>query len=203
MNDLSYGSVYDINTSVLIFFLLLLLIIMGLAAEMLTHQNITLEKAARLLKRHIWAVLKTFLKRQPVRHKFDYQLGEELKKVVNPYRNTAFETTANIGIISNTPCIIVRFVPSNVLQKQEQDELAELVLLKFRQYLYFWDLPWECFSLFQEGVNYGEILIFYSELPEDKKHYKNRYRVFQRANEPKSNKTLVDDSLEEELIDES
>lgn len=169
---------------------------------MLFHKNITLEQATRLLRGHMLDVFKGFFSKEPHRHCFDYQLSEDLKKVVAPYHNAAFEMTVNGWMSANTPCIRVRFVPNEALEKEEQDELANLVLLKFRQYLYSWGLDWECFSFFQSGQNYGEILIFYSELPEDTVHYQKRYRVFQRANEPKKVQLLIDESLEKEIKNE-
>lgn len=202
MENLNCAPSYDINIWGLLLVLIFLFFAIGLALEMICHKNITLEQAARLFKKHLVDIYKGLFKEEQSRHEFDGQLAEDFRKVVSPYHNRAFDINVNRGMLNEVPYILVHFVPSTVLTKDEEIELAELVLLKFREYLYAWELPWENFSLFQGGTNYGKILIFYSELPEDAAHYKKRYLVFQRANEPKSSKPLIDDNLENELNDE-
>lgn len=181
------------------FIIFLLLLFLGLLLEKSIHPKWDLALIASQLKRDIQTIWTKLFKKPQPRHIFSWQLFEELKKVLLPYSNSAFEILINLGMVSRCPCIQLVLIPSQELTAGETSKISNLLLVKFRQYLRLNGLSWNTFSDFITGENSIAFFLHYSELPEDLKGFKFCYqkKIAEKASTQKH--TCVDEELEKEL----
>lgn len=174
---------------------------LGLSVEKLKHNDYTLFQVSRQLKNDIKIIIKGLFGHEVVvvRHVYDPQIDEELRKVARPYSNSAFGIEVVKRIHYKTPFIGISFVPAHEMNEEELNEVTKLLLLKFRQYLGVHNLRWKNFSSFNSGELYVNIFLYYAELPEDRANFLKRYQMILREKAELNYGLLEDDSLNKEL----
>ena len=183
--------------------MIILFIIVGLLVEKILHPSFSLSETTYKLKEDIRTVIKCFFeeKREEkvARHIFSPRLSDELKKVVSPYSNTAFDIGTVNTIHSGTPYIGIHFVPKEKMDMEKLNEVTRLTLLKFRHYLRSYQLSWRTFACFSSGQDYVNIFIYYEELPEDSECFNYRYKMTIIETSTPDYGILQDDELNKEL----
>lgn len=185
---------------ILIFIVVLFLILcIGLLVEKMLHSDFTLTQITFQLKKDIKSIVKALIGQEMVRHIFTPVLAEELRKVAKPYSNTAFEIDVVASANSGTHFVGLHFVPKQALTKDELVEVSNLLLLKFRRYLWINDLQWKTFVCFKSGNDFVNVYIYYSELDEDSDNFIYRYKMSIREEIEPDFGTLQDNELNKEL----
>lgn len=185
--------------SIMILISLIAIIAFGLLLEKVIHPSYTLKEVVYQFKKDVKTVFTSFLTADMERHIFDITLRDELRNVVEPYRNEAFETEFARSSIQNVPTICVRFVPKKKFSKEALIELSNLLLIKFRGYLMLHNFNWQVFADFRSDEYYVYVNIHYAEYKED---YKNIILLYKQTIRQKSDVdygVLIDDELNSEL----
>lgn len=179
--------------------IIVLLFFLALLMEKLLHMSYTLEQVVYQLKSDIGIVAKALTSKEVVRHIFNTQLAEELRNVARPYSNTAFDIDVGAYFNSGTPFVGVHFIPHHKLEVEELNQVANLLLLKFRRYLLINALNWKTFTCFSSGHNFVKVYLYYAEMPEDIESFMYRYRMTIKEKVAPDYGILQDDELNKEL----
>lgn len=179
----------------------ILIIVLGLIAEKSLHQNYSSELIVTQFKRDVKKILKSFIKRDYIRYNFDVYFLDELRGIVKEYANPQFDIGASplYEESEKVPCISVCFVPQKTASTNEYEDIANLILLKFRTYITALGYRWRSFVNYVIGKDYIYYFIYYEELPEDKKGFEKKYQTILRLNGKGIVGMVEDESLNAEL----
>lgn len=176
----------------------LLFLALGVSFEYLLHPNYSVTQCARSLRETICGMLVGFFSNS-TRHTFDDSLEEGFAKIIAEYKNPAFEPSFKAGFIQKIPCIILEFISTDILSEEDLNKISRLIKIKFSHYLLGCGFSWHFFVEYHTQDNAVKIIMFYSELKEDKELFLKRYRQVVRLKSTPQNGVLRDDALDREL----
>ena len=182
-----------------IFIVLALFVIIGLLVEKAIHLDYDITNATLALKQDVNKFIKACFSKPAVRHCFDVTLSNDLKAITESYSKKGFDIQLVNRLFRNVPVIAVRFVPDHALSQAEILELIQLLLIKFREYLDFYNLDWKHFASYTVSNDYITIYMYYAELDCDTLPFVNQYRLTVRQKTSKNSGVLRDEELEAEL----
>lgn len=181
-----------------IIFCCLLILMLGILLEYLFHPDYSVTQCARALRKAIHDVL-VGLFGNSTRHVFDDHLESGFWKIIDGYRDPAFDPAFKVDFIQEIPCIKINFVSKDILQEDELNKLSRSIRLKFSQYLCGYNLNWLFFTEYHTNDTQVNVILFYSELDEDRQPLMKRYRQVVRLKSTPENGVLRDDALDKEL----
>lgn len=179
--------------------LLLTYVIIGLSLEKLYYDKESIEQLARRLKHHTIAVIKILCTREKVRHVFDIALYEDIVATLEEYKHSGFEIDFAYGIRESLPYYVIALVPKESYDDAVVQNITDLVLLKFRDYIALYDLPFLSFATYHKVKGRLYIALYYSEFPEDIKPLKLKYKRAIARKISKNYGILRDPELDKEL----
>ena len=180
------------------FFFIVAVILTGLAVEKALHPDYPATECARALRKTIHDVL-VGLFGNSTRHVFDDHLESGFWKIIDGYRDPAFDPAFKAEFIQEVPCVIINFVSKDVLQEDELNKLSRSIRLKFSHYLCGYNLNWLFFTEYHTNDTQVKVILFYSELDEDRQPLMKRYRQVIRLKSTPDNGVLRDEALDREL----
>lgn len=181
-----------------IVFCCLLILVLGILFEYLLHPDYSVTQCARSLREAICGVLVGFFSNS-TRHTFDDSLDSGFAKIIAEYKNPAFEPSFKASFIQKIPCIILEFISTDILSEEDLNKISRLIRLKFSHYLSSYGFSWEFFTEYHTKDNAVKLIVFYSELKEDRELFLKRYRQVVRLKSTPEHGVLRDDSLDREL----
>lgn len=190
---------YGIRIVTIIAVLIISYITIGLSLEKLYHNQDTVEELARRLRHHTTAVIKILFTKEKVRHVFDIALYEDICEILAEYKHSGFEIDSAYGIRESLPYYAIAFVPQGSYDDTVMQSITDLVLLKFRDYITLYDLPFLSFAAYHMIKGRLYIALYYSEFPEDMEPLKVKYKRAIVRKTSKNYGILRDPELDKEL----
>lgn len=172
---------------------------LGLAIEKIMHMDYDVTGVTMALKQDVMKFVKALFSSQQIRHSFDITLADDIKMITKPYIKSGFEIKLVNKLFRNVPIVGICFIPDHVLEEEELQVLTRMLLMKFREYMGYYGLPWRSFVTYSVGSDYVNIFIYYAELECDKHPFVNVYRHTVRQKVSKCGGILRDEELEAEL----
>lgn len=172
---------------------------MGFLLEKLFHPKSNLKEIAKLLKSDVHSIIMTLFEQVPIRHEFDITLFDDMQVFLKEYSKVGFDIKMQNLIDRDVPVIWIRFVPKMQFELEDIIEIMNFAVLKFREYINFYNLHWKSFGSYSSGSDYLNIYIYYSEYPCDEKAFMNLYRMVVRRKNKNAGGVLRDAELDEEL----
>lgn len=182
-----------------IMIIMLLLLCLGLLIEKLFHWNYSVVQVAQCFRQDILSIAKVLLDQEIVRYVFDNSLADDLRMVAKPYSNIAFDIDVVKSTSSGTHFVGLHFIPRKNMTKEELTEVSNLLLLKFRRYLWVNNLHWRTFVTFKSGSDFVNVFLYYAERKEDHDNFMYRYRMSIQEEIETDFGTLQDDELNKEI----
>ena len=181
--------------------IIMIFVIGGLAYEKSLHQDFTCINLVYQFKNDLKEILVAFISSRKNRQSFDLLFWDEMRALVKEYSHPQFETVVTTGYFDNekVPFLCVQFKPKSTLSDEECGEIANLILLKFRQYLYSYMLGWRNFIYYSIGKDFIRFFVYYEEFPEDKDGFERKYKIHLRQNENNLCGLIEDEQLTKEL----
>lgn len=179
----------------------MIIIVAGLAYEKHSHPGFCGVDLVYQFKKDFKKLVIAFLTSKKDRHSYDLLFLDEMRAVVKEYAHPQFETVVFPGYLDNerVPFLCVQFKPKSTLSDEECGEIANLILLKFRQYLYSYMLGWRNFIYYSIGKDFIRFFVYYDEFPEDKDSFERKYKIRLRQNENTMCGLIEDEQLNKEL----
>lgn len=181
------------------FVVIALLVTAGLLIEKALHIDYDITGLTLALKQDISKFVKALFSKPIERHCFDVTLSNDIKTIAESYSKKGFDIQLANRLFRNVPVVAIRFVPDRTLSQAEILELIQLLLIKFREYLDFYNLNWKHFATYTVSNEYVTICIHYAELECDILPFINQYRLTVRQKTSKNSGILRDEELEAEL----
>lgn len=178
---------------------MILLFVLGLCLEYIAHPNVGIEQTVYLLKADIMKIFKALCTKEKVRHFFDQDLFNDLKKIAEPYATDGIETEVFPCFNAGLWFIQIYVVSAEKMDLESMKNLSELFKVRFRKYLFVKQLKWRNYVHFSSCNNENMFWIFYEEFEEDKEAFENRYREQIRQKCSADCGYIRDDALEKEL----
>ncbi len=182
-------------------FLVLYLIVVGLAVEYLFHPKYNLKQLASKLGKDIGDVAVGLFQKPSKRQSVDINLLMQMRTIVEPFSAHGMDIDVGQAMEGEIPFLGVFFVPNKRLSEEELGTITDRVKIKFVRYINTHGLPWKCFAVFSQCNNAARICVYYSEFAEDVKGLLKKYNQVAREYMGPDYGCLRDEKLEKEIKD--
>lgn len=187
------------NNKIFMVFLIFLLWILFLK---ITYPQKTYGEIFSIFKMQVIEIIKFLFESiipSKQRYCFDEFLKSEFENVISQYSNNGFQPICRCELDKNVPCILIRFVPNKRYSDEELKDISNLVLLKFKKYLYAANLQWENFAHIFQHKTEITVHIYYAEFPEDKSFFQMKKKMLERYDMDLTPEIVIDEELESEI----
>lgn len=186
----------DILKYIVVFMLLATVL---LIIEMLLHPNIDMATATYLLKADVKKVIKALVTKEKIRHIFDENFYVDMKTILQEYSAKGMDIDIIPFIDKGLPYLYFQIISAEKTNIEIVENIAELLKIKFRRYLFIKRLQWRNFIYYTIDSNRLSFYICYEEFEEDKEAFERKYNELLRLKSTIDFGYIIDEVLNCEL----
>ena len=166
---------------------------------MLLHPNIDITTATHLLKSDVKKVIRALFTKEKFRHIFDEKFYVDMKTILQEYSAKGMDIDIIPFIDNGLPYLYFQIISAEKPNIEIVENIAELLKIKFRRYLFIKRLQWRNFIYYTIDSNRLSFYICYEEFEEDKEAFERKYNELLRQKCSIDFGYIVDEELNSEL----